>query len=192
VEYHKVKLRLIGITFSQVQAGAYALILAENEGARRVPIMIGTPEAQSIAIFLERLRPPRPITHDLFVSLVKTLDMAITEVFIYKYEDGVFFSELVFFDGAKEIHLDSRTSDAIAIAIRANADIFITEDIMKEVSIELQEDEIIDGIEDNRKNTDLSLEKMNLDELQKALDEAVIMENYEKASYIRDLIKKSK
>jgi len=182
----------MGITFSQIQAGAYALILAENEGARRVPIMIGTPEAQSIAIFLERLRPPRPITHDLFIALTKTLNITIKEVFIYKYEDGVFFSELIFDNGTKEIRLDSRTSDAIAIAIRANADIFITEEIMKEVSIELEEEEIIEEIDDNLKKTDLTLDKMNLDELKKALDEAVAMENYEKASYIRDLINKSK
>ena len=192
MEYHKVKLKLIGITFSQVQAGAYALILAENEGARRVPIMIGTPEAQSIAIYLERLRPPRPITHDLFIALTKATNITIKEVFIYKYEDGVFFSELIFDDGTKEIHLDSRTSDAIAIAIRVNADIFIAEEIMSEVSIELEEEEIIEGIEDNPKNTDLTLDKMNIDELKKALEEAIAMENYEKASSIRDIIKKLK
>ena len=192
MKYHKVKLRLVGITFSQVQAGAYALILAENEGARRVPIMIGTPEAQSIAIFLERLRPPRPITHDLFIALTKATNISIKEAFIYKYEDGVFFSELIFNDGTKEIHLDSRTSDAIAIAIRVNADIFIAEEIMKEVSIVLEEEEIIEGIEDNLKNTDLTLDKMNIDELKKALEEAVAMENYEKASSIRDIINKLK
>ena len=192
MKYNKVKLRLIGITFSQVQAGAYALILAENEGARRVPIMIGTPEAQSIAIFLERLRPPRPITHDLFIALTKALNITIKEVFIYKYEEGVFFAELLFDNGEKEIHLDSRTSDAIAIAIRANADIFITEEIMKEVAIELEEEEIVETIEDSLKKTDLTLEKMNFDELTKALDEAIAMEDYEKASYIRDLINKLK
>jgi bifunctional DNase/RNase len=192
VEYLKVKLRLVGITFSQVQAGAYALILAENEGTRRVPIMIGTPEAQSIAIFLEQLRPPRPITHELFVSLLKALNINIKEVFIYKYEEGVFYAELIFDDGTKEIHLDSRTSDAIAIAIRANADIFITEEIMKEVSIELQGDEIIEEMEDAFRRTDLSPDKMNRDELQKTLDEAIAMEDYEKASYIRDLINKLK
>ena len=192
MKYNKVKLRLIGITFSQVQAGAYALILAENEGARRVPIMIGTPEAQSIAIFLERLRPPRPITHDLFISLTKALNITIKEVFIYKYEEGVFFAELIFDNGEKEIHLDSRTSDAIAIAIRANADIFITEEIMKEVAIELEEEEIVETIEDSLKKTDLTLEKMNFDELTRALDEAIAMEDYEKASYIRDLINKLK
>ena len=189
--YHKVKLRLVGITFSQVQAGAYALILAENEGARRVPIMIGTPEAQSIAIFLERLRPPRPITHDLFIALTKATNITIKEAFIYKYDDGVFFSEIIFDDGIKEIHLDARTSDAIAIAIRVNADIFIAEEIMKDVSFELEE-EIIEEIADNLKNTDLTLDKMNLDELKKALEEAIAMENYEKASSIRDIINKLK
>jgi len=192
VEYHKVKLRLVGITFSQVQAGAYALILAENEGARRIPIMIGTPEAQSIAIFLERLRPPRPITHDLFIALTKATNISVKEAFIYKYEDGVFFSELIFDDGSKEIHLDSRTSDAIAIAIRVNADIFIAEEIMNEVSIVLEEEEIIEGIEDNLKNADLTIDKMNIDELKKALEEAIAMENYEKASSIRDIINKLK
>ncbi|MDR1527116.1 MAG: DUF151 domain-containing protein [Dysgonamonadaceae bacterium] len=189
--YKKVKLRLIGITFSQVQAGAYALILAENEGVRRVPIMIGTPEAQSIAIFLEQLHPPRPITHDLFISLTKALNINLKEIFIYKYEEGIFFSELIFDDGIKKIRLDARTSDAIAIAIRANADIFITEKIMGEVSIELEE-EIIEETKNISTKTDLTLDTMNLDELQKALDEAIVMENYEKASYIRDLINKRK
>ena len=192
MENRKVKLRLMGITFSQVQAGAYALILAENEGARRVPIMIGTSEAQSIAIFLERLRPPRPITHDLFVALTKTMNIKIKEAFIYKYEEGVFYSEIIFDDGSKEIHLDSRTSDAIAIAIRAGADIFISEEIMKDVAFELEEEEeILEGVEDNTNQTNLTLDRMNLDELKKALEEAVAMENYEKASYIRDLIKKN-
>jgi bifunctional DNase/RNase len=189
VVYKKIKLKLIGITFSQVQAGAYALILAESEGKRRVPIMIGTPEAQSIAIFLEQLRPPRPITHDLFVSLTKTLNIKLKEVFIYKYDDGIFFSELIFDNETKEIRLDARTSDAIAIAIRAGADIFITEEIMNEVSIELEE-EFIDETENDPEKTNLTLDKMNLDELQKALDEAIVMENYEKASYIKDLINK--
>jgi len=182
----------MGITFSQVQAGAYALILAENEGARRVPIMIGTPEAQSIVIFLERLRPPRPITHDLFISLTKTLNINIKEAFIYKYEEGVFFAKIIFNDGLKEIQLDSRASDAIAIALRAGADIFIAEEIMKEVSIELEEDDIIESVDDNPDKTGITLDKMNVDELKKELEEAVATENYEKASYIRDLINKSK
>lgn len=191
MSYKRVKLKLIGLTFSQVQAGAYALILAENEGVRRFPVMIGTPEAQSIAIFMEGLHPPRPLTHDLFVSLTGILNIKLKEIFISKYEDGIFFSELIFDDGIKEIHLDARTSDAIAIAIRAKADIFITEEIMSEVSIEMEE-EIIEETENSSRETGLTIDQMNLDELQKKLDEAIVMENYEKASYIRDTINKLK
>lgn len=191
MSYKRVKLKLIGLTFSQVQAGAYALILAENEGVRRFPIMIGTPEAQSVAIFMEGLHPPRPLTHDLFVSLTGILNIELKEIFISKYEDGIFFSELIFDDGIKEIHLDARTSDAIAIAIRAKADIFITEEIMNEVSVETDE-EIIEETENSSRETGLTIDQMNLDELQKKLDEAIVMENYEKASYIRDTINKLK
>jgi bifunctional DNase/RNase len=192
VEYKKIKLKIIGITFSQVQAGAYALILAEEDGLRRIPIIIGTPEAQSIAIFLERLHPPRPLTHDLFISFINTLNISLKEVFIYKYEEGVFFSDIIFDDGAKEIHIDSRTSDAIALAVRTDATIYIAEDIMNEVAIEMDEEDVIEELEQNLGKSDISLDKMNLDELQKQLDDAVFMENYEKASYIRDLINKYK
>jgi bifunctional DNase/RNase len=191
MKYHKIKLKLVSITFSQVQAGAYALILGEDEGLRRIPIMIGTPEAQSIAIFLERLRPPRPITHDLFISLTNTLNIKLKEIFIYKFEEGIFFSELIFDNGGKEIRLDARTSDAIAIAIRANADIFITEKIMNEISIELEEEEIIEEMENILPNN-IPLNKMSLNILQQVLDEAIVKEDYEKASYIRDLISKLK
>jgi bifunctional DNase/RNase len=192
VNSHKIKLQLLGITFSQIQAGAYALVLTEKEGTRRIPIMIGTPEAQSIAIFLEGLNPPRPITHDLFISLTETLKIKIKEVSIYKHANGVFYSKLIFDDGSKEIQLDSRTSDAIAIAIRAGADIYITEKIMNKVAVEQEDDEedFVAELEENLKKTDVSIDNMNLEELRNALEEAVTTENYEKASSIRDLIKK--
>jgi bifunctional DNase/RNase len=190
--YGKIRLKILGITFSQVQAGAYALILSEETGLRRIPIIIGTPEAQSIAIFLEKLHPPRPLTHDLFVSFINTLNISLKEVFIYKYDEGVFFSDLIFNDGEREIHLDSRTSDAIALAVRSNAEIYIAEDIMKDVAIELEEDDVMEDMELNLSKSSVTLDKMNLDELQKALDEAVLAENYEKASHIRDLINKYK
>ena len=178
----------MGITYNQVQAGAYALILAEEKGNRRIPIIIGTPEAQSIAIFLERLHPPRPLTHDLFISFLQLLKINIKEINIYKYEEGVFHSEMVFNDGKKDIFLDSRTSDAIALALRANAPIYIANNIMKDVAIEVDEEDINDYYEQSEKKQTVSLNNLSPEKLQQLLNEAITAENYEKASYIRDLI----
>ncbi|MDR2057566.1 MAG: bifunctional nuclease family protein [Dysgonamonadaceae bacterium] len=192
MENNKIRLKILGITFSQVQTGAYALILKEEKGLRRLPIIIGTPEAQSIAIFLEGLLPPRPLTHDLFISFAQAINIELTAVDIYKYEDGVFFSELLFSKKGKELRIDSRTSDAIALAVRANAPIFITESIMDEVSIIMDDDDLLEELEnpDLKKKTQSSCEGMNLEELQKNLNEAITSEDYEKASRIRDLINK--
>lgn len=184
----KTKLKIMGITYNQVQAGAYALILAEEKGNRRIPIIIGTPEAQSIAIFLERLHPPRPLTHDLFISFLQLLKINIKEINIYKYEEGVFHSEMVFNDGKKDIFLDSRTSDAIALALRANAPIYIANNIMKDVAIEVDEEDINDYYEQSEKKQTVSLNNLSPEKLQQLLNEAITAENYEKASYIRDLI----
>jgi len=187
---NKTKLKILGITFNQVQAGAYALILAEEQGNRRIPIIIGTPEAQSIAIFLENLHPPRPLTHDLFISFLQLVNITLKEIDIYKYEEGVFHSELIFNDGIKDIFLDSRTSDAIALALRADAPIYIADDIMKDVAIELEEEDMDDNDnqeQSTRKQTP-SLDNLSPEKLQKLLNEAIVTENYEKASYIRDLI----
>jgi bifunctional DNase/RNase len=186
-----IRLQILGITFSQVQAGAYALILAEENGNRRVPIIVGTPEAQSIAIFLEGLNPPRPLTHDLFISFVKLLNIQVKQVNIYKYEDGIFYSELIFEDNGRIIHLDSRTSDAIALALRMDAPIFIANEIMDQVSILMAEDDLFEDAAPVEKKV-VSLETMTLKELQNALNEAIAMENYEKASAIRDIINKNK
>jgi len=186
---NKIKLRILGITFNQIQAGAYALVLAEEQGKRRIPIIIGTPEAQSIAISLENLHPPRPLTHDLFISFLQVLNVTLKEIIIYKYEEGVFHSELVFNDGAKDLFLDSRTSDAIALALRANAPIYIANDIMKDVAIELDDEEDTDdGEEQSKRQQPFSLDHLSPEKLQKLLNEAIVSENYEKASYIRDLI----
>ncbi|MCC8146270.1 MAG: bifunctional nuclease family protein [Bacteroidales bacterium] len=187
-----VELRILGITFSQIQAGAYALLLEEKNGQRRVPIIIGTPEAQSIAIYLENLNPPRPLTHDLFFSFVQAMNAELKNVNIYRYEDGIFYSELIFTDGEKTIRLDSRTSDAIALAIRADARIFTTEEIMKEVSIIMEEEDILEDLDQPDKKNIFSFESMTMEELQDALDEAVSSEDYERASFIRDLMNKKK
>ena len=182
----------MGITFSQVQAGAYALVLAEEFGTRRVPIIIGTPEAQSIAIFLEELQPPRPLTHDLFVSFLQVFQVILKEVYIYKYEDGVFFSELLFTDGSETYKIDSRTSDAIAIAVRTQSSIFINNEIMKDVSIVMEDEDIVDDFEKEivQDISNESYDSMTRNELQIALDNAITNENYEKASLLHQLIKK--
>ena len=185
----KTKLKILGITFNQVQVGAYALILAEEQGKRRIPIIIGTPEAQSIAIFLENLHPPRPLTHDLFISFLQLINITLKEVDIYKYEEGVFHSELIFNTGVKDIFLDSRTSDAIALALRANAPIYMANDIMKDVAIEMEEEDINDNPEQSTQQQIASLDNLSPEKLQNLLNEAIVTENYEKASYIRDLIK---
>jgi len=184
----KTKLRIQGITFSQVQTGAYALILAEDKGNRRVPIIIGTPEAQSIAIFLENLRPPRPLTHDLFASLLREAGITLKEVNICRYEEGIFYSELIFSGGVKDIFLDARTSDAIALAIRTDTPIYIANDIMKNVAVEMEEDDMDDFEDESIQKQSVSLDNLSPERLQKLLSEAVVNENYEKASYIRDLL----
>jgi bifunctional DNase/RNase len=187
VDNKKVQLKILGITYSQVQAGAYALILREDSGKRRIPIIIGTPEAQSIAIFLEGLTPPRPLTHDLFIAFSRMVHVELRTVNIYKYEDGVFFSELIFRDvEGHELVIDSRTSDAIALAVRTNAPIYITEGIMQEIGIVMEEDDLFEELEQSHSQP--SYEDMNPEELQRLLNEAIVAEDYEKASMIRDII----
>jgi bifunctional DNase/RNase len=189
MENSKIKLQILGITFSQMQAGAYALILKEEKGLRRLPVIIGTPEAQSIAIFLEGSQPPRPLTHDLFISFIQAINIELASVNIYKYEDGIFFSELLFNNQGKKLRIDSRTSDAIALAIRVDAPIYTTQTIMNEVSIVIEDDDLLDELENSELDkSEASAEEMNLENLQKSLNDAILTEDYEKASFLRDLI----
>jgi len=194
----KVKLNVLGISYSQTQSGAYALVLSEEEGKRRIPIIIGGFEAQSIAIQIEGLTPPRPLTHDLFLNFAKSFSVEILEVQIYKLEEGVFFSKLHCDNGKKEVYIDARTSDAIALALRFKCPIFTSEEIIEKAGIILEFDGPDDDIEkastastEKKENYDSTLfSKMSLSELKTILDEAVLNEDYEKASKIRDEIKK--
>ncbi|MDE6135429.1 MAG: bifunctional nuclease family protein, partial [Muribaculaceae bacterium] len=136
---NKIRLHVLGLSFSQLQSGAYALVLAEDNGPRRIPVVIGVAEAQSIAICLEGIRTPRPLTHDLFVSFAHAFGVKLTEVFIYKFEDGIFSSELTFTNSDRTIVIDARTSDAIAIALRTRAPIFTTEDIIRRTGFIIDE-----------------------------------------------------
>ncbi|MGQ9621772.1 MAG: bifunctional nuclease family protein, partial [Bacteroidales bacterium] len=132
---NRIKLKVLGISYSQTQSGAYALVLMEEKGSRRIPIIIGGFEAQAIVIKLENLEPPRPLTHDLFKSFADVFGIDITEVFIYKLEDGIFYAKLICNKDDEEFTIDSRTSDAVALALRFNCPIFTTEEIMEKAGI---------------------------------------------------------
>lgn len=191
---NNVKLSILGISFSQVQAGAYALIFAEENGIRRLPIVIGTPEAQSIAIVMENMKPPRPLSHDLIFNIFSALEIELLEVFIYKFEDGAFFAELLLRQNGKEYRIDSRTSDAVAIALRTNSPIYTTETIMQNMAIVFDEKEILTGDLKGQEATEESshekMEDIRMDALKMKLKEAIEEENYELATKLRDEIKR--
>jgi uncharacterized protein len=200
----KVKLNVLGISYSQTQTGAYALVLAEENGRRRIPIIVGGFEAQAIAIQLEGLKPPRPLTHDLFLNFSHTFNIDLLEVTVYKLEEGVFYSKLTCDNGQRIIEIDARTSDAIALALRFKCPIYTTEDILKKAGIILdfeKEAAVQPGAEPVTSSRNIQvldssfieeIRKSNLQELKDLLEEAVKDENYEKASLIRDEINRRK
>jgi len=192
-----VQLLINGISYSQTQNGAYALILSEIEGERKLPIVIGTNEAQSIAIAIEKeIKPPRPLTHDLFKNFCVRFDIKIKQVIIHKLVDGVFYSSVICErDGIEEI-IDSRSSDAIALAIRFEAPIYTYENILKKAGVVIKiEKEIDEKSLLKELFSDESSEKLEIDfkekstkELEELLKIAVQNENYESAAKIRDEI----
>ncbi|WP_442267482.1 bifunctional nuclease domain-containing protein [Tenacibaculum sp. ZS6-P6] len=197
-----VRLTIKGISYSQTQSGAYALVLSEMEGTRTLPIIIGAFEAQSIAIALEKeIRPPRPLTHDLFKSFAERFSITVKQIIIHKLVDGVFFSSLICErDGTEEI-IDTRTSDAIALAVRFQAPIFTYENILDKAGIYLKsEEELGDANEHDTSEIELTSEieftstadfsDLSLSELEEQLQEAVNNEDYELAAKIRDEISK--
>ena len=201
-----VRLNIKGISYSQTQNGAYALILNEVDGDRKLPIVIGAFEAQSIAIALEKeIRPPRPLTHDLFKNFADRFDIIVKQVIIHKLVDGVFYSSLICERDKIEEIIDARTSDAIALALRFQAPIFTYKNILDKAGIYLKvnpkkedEDEnqdnilmddlIADELEPNQPKE--NFKSKTLEELHNLLDEAVSNEDYEKAAHIRDEISK--
>ena len=189
-KYKKVKLNILGLSYSQTQSGAYALVLAEEDGDRRIPIIIGGIEAQSIAIKLEGLEPPRPLTHDLFFNFSSAFDIKITEVVIYKLEEGIFFSELICISNSEEIHIDSRTSDAVALALRFNCPIYTYEEIIDKAGIVLEIGSKETGKTKVTGRPTSTLGKRTNEELQQMLDEAISREQYEKASEIKEEMNK--
>ncbi len=184
-------MRVMGLTFSQTQTGSYALVLAEDSGKKRIPIMIGAFEAQAIALHLEELKPPRPLTHDLFLSFARSYGVELQEVLISKLEEGVFYSELVFVHESKTVRIDSRTSDAVALALRFKCPIYTTAEILEKAGIILEDriDEPKD-LEDEFPDDPDSIESKPLSELEALLSQAITNEDYETASQIRDELKR--
>jgi len=186
----------MGISYSQTQSGAYALILIEENGERRIPIIIGGFEAQAIVIKLENLNPPRPLTHDLFKKFADEFDISVVEVMIYKLEEGVFFSKLVCNNGVKEYSIDSRTSDAVAIALRIGCPIYITEEILEKAGITINPTDAaistVNEVDNIFEPERAKYETYSDDELYKMIDEAVKTEDYERAAAVRDEIEKRK
>jgi bifunctional DNase/RNase len=192
----KIRLEIIGMSYSQSQSGAYALILGEKDGKRRLPIIIGGFEAQSIAIELEKIKTPRPLTHDLFKTFAESFDIRILEVIINKFSEGVFYAVLICSDGKTEMEIDSRTSDAIALALRFGCPVYTYESIMVAAGILMEEDtessKQDNPAEDENLVEETSFSEYSLDQLTQMLQSAVENEEYEKASRIRDEIKKRK
>lgn len=192
----RIKLKVMGISYSQTQSGAYALILIEETGERRIPIIIGGFEAQAIVIKLENLDPPRPLTHDLFKQFADEFNISVFEIVIYKLEEGVFFSKLLCNNGEKEISLDSRTSDAVALALRFGCPIYITEDILEKAGITINpSDADIADVNEVEKIFETGSNKYGSysdEELYKMIDESVKTEDYERAAAVRDEIDKRK
>ena len=197
----KIKLEIIGLSYSQTQSGAYALVLGEEKGKRRLPIIIGAFEAQAIAIELENMTPTRPLTHDLFKSLAQSFDIEVEEVIIFNLLEGVFYAKLVCNNGDKKMEIDARTSDAIAIAVRFGCPIYTYEFILSTAGIVLEENAPIEGIEEHvekqvptsaTKLSENELSTASTDELKEMLKIALDEEAYERASRIRDELNKRK
>jgi bifunctional DNase/RNase len=200
----KVRLEIVGLSYSQTQSGAYALVLGESSGSRRLPIIIGGFEAQAIAIELEKMSPSRPLTHDLFKSFAQTFDITVNEVLIYNLVEGIFYAKLICSDGTREVEIDARTSDAIALAVRFNCEIFTYEFILKSAGIVLDDDMEVNSLTEAPKSGISEIKEAPVtadaneykskssEELKSMLQTALDEEKYEVASKIRDELNQRK
>lgn len=190
----KIALDIIGLSYSQTQSGAYALVLGEMDGNRRLPIIIGGFEAQAIAIELEDMTPSRPLTHDLFKSFASSYNINIEEVLIYNLIEGIFHAKLICNKGGEKHEIDARTSDAVALAVRFKCPIFTYEFILKEAGIILEEEKSASTSKAESKSSSpkekKAIDSLKVSELQEKLQHAIDTENYEEASRLRDEINK--
>lgn len=191
----KIKLEILGLSPSQSQAGSFALVLGEELGNRRLPIIIGVFEAQAIAVQIENIVPNRPMTHDLFKSFAEGMNYTLKEIVISDLKEGIFYAKIVCKDSLREVEIDARPSDAIAIGLRFDIPIYTYEAILSEagiISSSISEDEdedeenaIKETLQSRGSLTD-QLRDLSFEELQRMLDEALTKEDYEKAAKIRD------
>jgi len=197
----KIKLDIVGLSYSQTQSGAYALVLGEISGRRRLPIIIGSFEAQAIAIEIEKMTPSRPLTHDLFKSFADAYHILIQEIIIYNLVDGIFYSKLICSDGKKTVEIDARTSDAIAVAVRFDCPIYTYEFILSTAGIVIEGNDFVylENINETPEEKTASTSgsapgftSLSNDELKTRLQEALFEEAYEKAAKIRDELNRRK
>jgi len=189
----KIKLEIIGLTAGHSQKNSYTLILGESDGHLKLPVVIGTYEAQSIALVIEDIKPQRPLTHDLMFDALNNYGITITEVVIDKLLEGVFYAKLITSKDGELHEIDSRTSDAIAMALRANCPIYTYSTIMEDAGVVYEKSEdtevpIHKKEQKVKKETGSDYSKMTIDQLNKELDRAIQVEDYDKAALIRDEI----
>src|SRR6201996_6304319 len=195
----KIKLDIVGLSYSQTQSGAYALVLGEINGRRRLPIIIGSFEAQAIAIEIEKMTPSRPLTHDLFKSFAEAYHIMVQEVIIYNLVDGLFYSKLICSDGKKVMEIDARTSDAIAVAVRFDCPIYTYEFILSSAGIVIEGNDFVylENITETPEEVTpvasaSGFAGLSIDELKTKLQEALTEESYERAAKIRDELNRRK
>lgn len=195
----KIKLDIVGLSYSQTQSGAYALVLGEISGRRRLPIIIGSFEAQAIAIEIEKMTPSRPLTHDLFKTFAQAYNITVQEIIIYNLVDGIFYAKLICSDGKKVMEIDARTSDAIAVSVRFDCPIYTYEFILSTAGIVIEGNDFVyleninETAEEKTPVTGSgSFTSLSDDELKTRLQEALNDEAYEKAAKIRDELNKRK
>lgn len=199
----KIELEIVALSHSITQTHSYAVVLGEVNGLRRLPIVIGAFEAQAIAVALEGMQPSRPLTHDLFANFMTTFNVDLSEVLIYKLEAGIFFAKLVCQSGKEVVEIDSRTSDALAMAVRAGCKVFTTESILDMAGLFLDQADTLSGAENLAANTSgpvmnspstfgKDLKNMSLDDLETLLHQVLEQEDYVQAITIRDEINSRK
>ena len=186
-----IPLRVMGLSYNQLQNGAYALVLEQTDGPYRIPIVIGAPEAQAIAIALEGIVTERPLTHDLFSTFAQAFGVQLTRVYIYNFKDGIFCSELTFSDGKRTITLDARASDSVALAMRAHAPIYTNQDVLDETGFIL-EDATPDPAQQEDELPSLSSADATIEEMEQELQRLIDAEDYEAAGRLNRLIQERK